>query len=86
MWTAEPFVPASRSLSVLEKASLACTGCPLYQDTTQTVFGAGRRDADIILVGEQPGDQEDRKGEPFVGPAGRVLWQCVERAHIESAG
>jgi DNA polymerase len=84
-WTAEPFVPKSRSLKVLEKAALACTGCPLHQDTTQTVFGAGARDADIVLVGEQPGDQEDKRGEPFVGPAGRVLWQCVERAQIDRA-
>ena len=84
-WSAEPFVPSSRSLKVLEKAALACTGCPLYEDTTQTVFGAGTRTADIILVGEQPGDQEDKKGEPFVGPAGRVLWQCVERAQIDPA-
>jgi DNA polymerase len=84
-WSAAPFVPDSHSLGVLEKAALSCKGCPLYQDTTQTVFGAGSRDADIILVGEQPGDQEDKKGAPFVGPAGRVLWQCVERAELDPA-
>ena len=82
-WSAEPFVPTSRSLAALQKAALVCTGCPLYQDTTQTVFGAGSRDADIILVGEQPGDQEDKQGEPFVGPAGRVLWRCVEKAQLD---
>ena len=84
-WSAAPFVPESRSLPVLEKAARACTGCPLYEDTTQTVFGAGPRSADIMLVGEQPGDQEDKQGEPFVGPAGRVLWRCVEQAHVDPA-
>jgi len=83
LWTAEPFVPDSRSLAALARAAQSCTGCPLYIDTTQTVFGSGQRDADIILVGEQPGDQEDRKGEPFVGPAGAVLWRCVEKAGLD---
>ncbi len=83
-WTAEPFVPESRSLTTLARAAQSCTGCPLYVDTTQTVFGSGRRDADIILVGEQPGDQEDRKGEPFVGPAGGVLWRCVATAGLDA--
>ena len=73
----------SRSLSTLAHAAESCTGCPLYLDTTQTVFGSGRRDTDIILVGEQPGDQEDRTGEPFVGPAGAVLWHCVEKAGVD---
>ena len=82
-WTAEPFVPDSRSLTALARAAQSCTGCPLYIDTTQTVFGSGPRDADIILVGEQPGDQEDRQGEPFVGPAGAVLWRCVEKAEVD---
>ncbi len=49
------------------------------------MFGAASRDADIILVGEQPGDQEDKHGEPFVGPAGRVLWRCVEKAQLDPA-
>ena len=82
-WSAEPFVPESRSLATLARAAQSCTGCPLYIDTTQTVFGSGRRDADIVLVGEQPGDQEDRKGEPFVGPAGAVLWRCIEKAGLD---
>jgi uracil-DNA glycosylase family protein len=82
-WTAEPFVPASKSLPVLQSAVQSCTGCPLYIDTTQAVFGAGSRSAPIVLVGEQPGDQEDKQGRPFVGPAGRVLWACVEAAGID---
>jgi DNA polymerase len=80
---AEPFVPASRRLSVLADAAAVCRGCPLYRDTTQTVFGEGRRDAPLILVGEQPGDREDMQGHPFVGPAGHVLWRCIEEAGIE---
>ena len=82
-WTAEPFVPASKSLPVLREAVQACKGCPLYEDTTQAVFGEGSRSAPIMLVGEQPGDQEDKKGHVFVGPAGRVLWSCVEDAGID---
>jgi DNA polymerase len=80
---AEPFVPASRRLSVLADAAAECRGCHLYRDATQTVFGAGHRDASLILVGEQPGDREDLQGHPFVGPAGRVLWRCVEEAGID---
>ncbi len=82
-WTAEPFVPAkATSLDDLRHAATGCRGCPLYEDTSQTVFGEGPTDAPLILVGEQPGDQEDRKGHPFVGPAGRVLWRCLEQAGI----
>lgn len=82
-WTAEPFVPASRSLPTLRRAVQDCTGCPLYADATQAVFGAGPRSAPIVLVGEQPGDHEDEQGEPFVGPAGRVLWSCLDDAGID---
>ena len=82
-WTAAPFVPNSKSLDRLDRAVQGCTGCPLYADTTQAVFGAGRRSASIMLVGEQPGDQEDKRGQPFVGPAGRVLRECLEAAGIE---
>jgi DNA polymerase len=82
-WTASPFVPRTTSLRKLEQAALACHGCPLYADAEQVVFGEGRRRAPIVLVGEQPGDQEDRRGRPFVGPAGRVLWACLEAAGIE---
>lgn len=81
--TAEPFVPASRSLTTLQRAVQRCQGCPLYADATHAVFGAGPRAAPIVLVGEQPGDQEDRQGRPFVGPAGRVLWSCLDAAGIE---
>ena len=82
-WTAEPFVPTSRSLRTLQRAVQECRGCPLYADTTQAVFGEGPRNAPIVLVGEQPGDQEDRQGHPFVGPAGGVLWRCLDDAGIE---
>ena len=83
-WSAAPFVPDSRRLSVLSKAALSCTGCPLFHDTVQTVFGEGSPTAALILVGEQPGDQEDRQGKPFVGPAGRVLWRCLDEAGIDA--
>lgn len=83
--SAAPFVPATRRLTELRDAARTCTGCPLHCDTTQTVFGEGRSDASIVLVGEQPGDQEDRQGHPFVGPAGAVLWRCVEEAGLDPA-
>jgi uracil-DNA glycosylase len=82
-WTAEPFVPESTSLPTLQRAVQSCTGCPLYAGTTQAVFGEGSRGAAIVLVGEQPGDQEDKQGHPFVGPAGRVLWRCLDDAGID---
>ena len=82
-WSAAPFVPDSRKLNVLSEAARSCTGCPLFHDTTQTVFGAGSPRATLVLVGEQPGDQEDRQGKPFVGPAGRVLWRCLDEAGID---
>ena len=82
-WTAEPFVPASSSLRRLQRAVQDCKGCPLYADTTQAVFGEGSRSAPIVLVGEQPGDQEDKQGHPFVGPAGGVLWRCLDDAGID---
>ncbi len=81
--SAAPFVPATRSLTDLRAAAQGCTGCPLYVDTTQTVFGEGPADATLVLVGEQPGDQEDRQGHPFVGPAGAVLWECLAEAGID---
>lgn len=81
--SAAPFVPSSRSIKTLAQASLDCRGCPLYIDTTQTVFGKGPVSAPLILVGEQPGDVEDKRGIPFVGPAGAMLWQCLEEAGID---
>ena len=80
--TAAPFVPADATVDQLAAAA-GCTGCPLYQDTTGTVFGEGAGQPRLMLVGEQPGDQEDRQGHPFVGPAGGVLWGCLRDAGIE---
>lgn len=80
---ASAFVPESRALPDLATAVQACTACPLHIDTTQAVFGKGSAKPRLILVGEQPGDVEDRRGLPFVGPAGRVLWECVEAAGID---
>jgi DNA polymerase len=67
---------------VVERAA-ECTACPLYRDATQTVFGEGPVPAELMLVGEQPGDREDLAGHPFVGPAGRVLDQALERAGLD---
>ena len=81
--SAAPLVPASRQLQDLRAAARSCTACPLYHDTTQTVFGEGADRAALMLVGEQPGDQEDRQGHPFVGPAGAVLSRCLDEAGID---
>jgi DNA polymerase len=81
--SAEPFVPDTTSLEELAVAAASCEGCDLYRDATQTVFGSGATDATIMLVGEQPGAVEDTRGRPFVGPAGAVLWQCVEEAGMD---
>jgi DNA polymerase len=82
---AAPFVPAAGKLADLAAAVQDCRGCSLYADATQAVFGEGSARARLLLVGEQPGDQEDRRGHPFVGPAGRVLWSCVEEAGLDRA-
>ncbi len=76
-------VPASRDLARLRAAAAACAACDLVATGTQTVFGEGERSASIMLVGEQPGDVEDREGRPFVGPAGRVLDEGLEAAGID---
>jgi DNA polymerase len=81
--SAAEFVPDSSSLSELRAAAEGCTGCDLYRDATQTVFGEGARRAEVMLVGEQPGDREDVEGHPFVGPAGRLLDRALEEAGIE---
>jgi DNA polymerase len=81
-YDASPFVPDTLSLPKLESASKACRGCPLYRSATQTVFGEGPSSAKIMLVGEQPGDQEDVAGKPFIGPAGKILDQALEEAEI----
>jgi uracil-DNA glycosylase len=81
--SAATYLPARLSLSALRAAAAGCTACPLYQCGTQTVFGEGRTSATLMLVGEQPGDVEDREGRPFVGPAGRLLDRALERAGID---
>jgi DNA polymerase len=81
--TAEPFLPDRLSLPALRTAARTCRGCPLFLDATQTVFGQGTRTARIVLVGEQPGNDEDLKGEPFVGPAGRVLDQALAEIGLD---
>src|SRR3954469_15574608 len=81
--SAADFVPDSHDLDTLTDAAQGCKGCDLYLDATQTVFGAGAQDAEMMLVGEQPGDQEDRAGAPFVGPAGKVLDKALDAAGIE---
>lgn len=83
MTSAAEFLPSKRSLKALAEAAKGCQGCELYKDATQTVFGAGRAGARLMLVGEQPGDKEDREGEPFVGPAGRLLDKALEEAGID---
>jgi len=80
--SAAPFVPKTRSLRTLGAAAEDCRGCDLYKAATQVVFGSGPRTARVMFVGEQPGDQEDRHGEPFVGPAGAVLQKALEDAGI----
>ena len=75
-----------KTLTALRQAEAACTRCPLYRFATQAVPGEGAARARLMLVGEQPGDQEDLSGRPFVGPAGRVLDQALEQAGIARAG
>lgn len=80
---AEEFLPRQRNLSALRDAAAKCRGCDLYKRATQTVFGDGPRRAEIMLVGEIPGDEEDRQGLPFVGPAGRLLRDAMSEAGID---
>ena len=80
--TAAPFVPATTNLRALGAAAHECRGCDLYKHATQVVFGQGPRGAHVIFVGEQPGDQEDRQGQPFVGPAGALLDKALADAGI----
>jgi len=80
--TAEPPEHA-RSVEQLKEAALSCRGCELWANATQTVFGEGRESSKLMLVGEQPGDQEDLQGKPFVGPAGRLLEKGLEEAGID---
>ncbi|HTI43120.1 MAG TPA: UdgX family uracil-DNA binding protein [Vicinamibacterales bacterium] len=80
--SAAPFVPQTKSIRTLTVAAHECRGCDLYKTATQVVFGAGPGKARVVFVGEQPGDQEDRQGAPFVGPAGAMLDKALEDAGI----
>jgi uracil-DNA glycosylase family protein len=79
------WVPTGAGLDELRRAARGCQGCPLYRNATQTVFSTGPPTARIVLVGEQPGDQEDRRGAPFVGPAGNILDRALEEVGIDRA-
>lgn len=84
--TAAQYLPEDMSdltLAEVRRRSLGCQACPLYKRGTQTVFGEGPARAPIVFVGEQPGDQEDRQGRPFVGPAGKLLDRALEEAGID---
>ena len=81
--SAREFIPPDADLDTLRKAADGCRGCDLYRNATQTVFGEGPGHADVVLVGEQPGDKEDLAGEPFVGPAGKLLDRALEQAGID---
>jgi uracil-DNA glycosylase len=81
--SAAEYVPDRRDLPSLEAAAAVCHGCDLWRAATQTVFGEGSRDAEVMFVGEQPGDQEDQQGKPFVGPAGRLLDKALEEVGID---
>jgi DNA polymerase len=88
--SAAPFVPVDRTLPVLRDAVQQCRGCDLYRHATQAVFGeletgmeAKKPTVSIMMIGEQPGDREDKEGRPFVGPAGKLLDKCLEEAEID---
>jgi uracil-DNA glycosylase len=83
--SAADFLPPRVTLRTLAAAARDCRGCDLYRNATQTVFGEGAPDAEVMLVGEQPGDREDREGRPFVGPAGRLLDEAIAEAGIDRA-
>jgi DNA polymerase len=80
---ATPFLPEKKTLPALREAAAGCRGCHLWRPATQTVFGEGLKKAQVVFVGEQPGDKEDRAGQPFVGPAGRELDRGLEAAGID---
>jgi uracil-DNA glycosylase len=79
---ATPFLPEQRNLKTLRDAAAGCRGCHLWRRASQTVFGEGLKRSHVMFVGEQPGDQEDRQGRPFVGPAGRELDKALEAVGI----
>jgi DNA polymerase len=80
--SAEDFLPAKMNLKSLRAAAEHCRGCELYKNATQTVFGEGPRRASLLLLGEVPGDEEDKEGRPFVGPAGRLLDDALHEAGL----
>ena len=80
---ARPWVPDEPSPDTLRNALQQCRGCELFEDATQAVPGRGTFDARLVLLGEQPGDQEDKQGQPFVGPAGRVLVDALDEAGVD---
>ena len=82
---AAAWVPEHRTLDTLRSAAQECRGCELHADATQAVLGEGPTNAAVVLVGEQPGDQEDRAGEPFIGPAGKLLDRALSDAGIDPA-
>jgi uracil-DNA glycosylase family protein len=81
--TAAPLIPAKPTLPNLREAAAKCTACPLYKTGTQTVFGEGPAKATIMLIGEVPGDYEDRQGKPFVGPAGKLLDEALAEVGVD---
>jgi DNA polymerase len=81
--SAAAYLPERLSLSALREAAAGCKACDLWKTGTQTVFGEGAKKSDVMLVGEQPGDYEDREGRPFVGPAGQLLDRALEQAGID---
>lgn len=81
--SAADFIPPRPTLRKLRDAARGCRGCHLWVNATQTVFGEGSTSAEVVLVGEQPGDQEDRQGHPFVGPSGKLLDSALEEAGID---
>src|ERR1041385_5849622 len=84
--SAAPFIPPTNRLPFLREAIQTGRGCALYKRATQAVFGEGPRSSAIVFVGEQPGDEEDRAGRPFVGPAGRLFGRALVEAGIDRTG
>lgn len=84
--SAEDFFPTKKSLSAFRRAAADCKACDLWRRGTQTVFGEGTRRAEVLMVGKQPSNEEDLRGEPFVGPAGRLLDEALAEAGIDRAG
>src|SRR5436309_12908749 len=81
--TAAALIPERPSLKKLREAAAGCKACTLWETGTQTVFGEGAAHADVVFVGEQPGDQEDLEGRPFVGPAGKLVGRALEEVRID---